>query len=131
MPEENLPHGMLPGSLELAYLGDALYDLAVREALVRRGGKVRDLHRAAVERVCAHAQAEALSRVMDRLTEEEQAVVRRARNAHQSPPKNADRAEYHRATGLEALIGYLYIMGREARMREILDAATGDIDEGR
>ena len=45
-----------------------------------------------------------------------------------SPPKNADRAEYHRATGLEALIGYLYITGHEARMREILDAATGDIE---
>lgn len=131
MAEENLPHGMLPGSLELAYLGDAIYDLAVRASLVRHGGKVRDLHRAAVARVCAHAQAEALSRVADMLTEEEQAVVRRARNAHQSPPKNADRAEYHRATALEALIGYLYITGREARMREILDAAMGDLNEGR
>lgn len=127
---DNLPHGMLPGSLELAYLGDAIYDLAVRESLVRRGGKVRDLHRAAVARVCAAAQAEALTRVENMLTEEEQAVVRRARNAHQTPPKNADRAAYHRATALEALIGYLYIMGREARMREILDAATGDFDEG-
>ncbi len=127
MPEE-FPHGMLPGSLELAYLGDALYDLAVRARLVRRGGKVHDLHKAAVARVCAHAQAEALARLENMLTEEEQAVVRRARNAHQSPPKNADRAEYHRATGLEALIGYLYITGHEARMREILDAATGDIE---
>ena len=121
---------MLPGSLELAYLGDAIYDLAVREALVKRGGKVRDLHRAAVARVCASAQAEALTRVENMLTEEEQAVVRRARNAHQTPPKNADRATYHRATALEALIGYLYIMGRAARMREILDAATGDFNEG-
>jgi ribonuclease-3 family protein len=130
MAEENLPHGMLPGSLELAYLGDAIYDLAVRASLLRRGGKVRDLHKAAVARVCAHAQSEALLRVEGMLSEEERAVVRRARNAHQSPPKNADRAEYHRATALEALIGYLYIMGREARMREILDAATGDFNEG-
>ena len=130
MAEINLPHGMLPGSLELAYLGDAVYDLAVRESLVRRGGKVHDLHRAAVARVCAHAQAEALARVAGMLTEEEAAVVRRARNARQSPPKNADRAEYHRATALEALIGYLYIMGREARMREVLNVAMGDFNEG-
>jgi ribonuclease-3 family protein len=127
---EGFPHGMLPGCLELAYLGDAIYDLAVREALVKRGGHVRDMHRAAVARVCAHAQAQALLRVEGILTEDEQAVVRRGRNAHQSPPKNADRAEYHRATGLEALIGYLYITGRTARMREILDAAMGDFDEG-
>lgn len=121
---------MLPGSLELAYLGDAIYDFRVREALVRRGGKVRDLHREAVAHVCAHAQSQALLRVMDRLTEEERAVVRRARNAHQSPPRNADRAEYHRATALEALIGYLYVTGRTTRMRELLDAAMGDLDEG-
>ena len=55
---------------------------------------------------------------------------KRARNARQSPPKNADRAEYHRATALEALIGYLYIMGREARMREVLNVAMGDFNEG-
>ena len=130
MAEINLPHGMLPGSMELAYLGDAVYDLAVREALMRRGGKVHDLHKAAVARVCAHAQAEALARVAGMLTEEEAAVVKRARNARQSPPKNADRAEYHRATALEALIGYLYIMGREARMREVLNVAMGDFNEG-
>jgi len=61
------------------------------------------------------------------LDEEEQNVVRRARNVHQTPSKNADRAEYHRATALEALIGYLYITGRRDRMSEILDAAIGDI----
>ena len=55
--------GALPGSLELAYLGDSLYDLYVRAALVRAGGHVRDMHRAAVRRVCAHAQAEAFVRI--------------------------------------------------------------------
>lgn len=120
-------HGQLPGSLELAYLGDALYDLRVRETLTRKGGRVRNMHREAISHVCAHAQSEALGRVEGMLDEDEQNVVRRARNAHQSPPKNADRAEYHRATALEALIGYLYITGREARMREILDAAIGEI----
>ena len=120
-------HGQLPGSLELAYLGDALYDLRVRETLTRKGGRVRNMHREAISHVCAHAQSEALGRVEGMLDEDEQNVVRRARNDHQSPPKNADRAEYHRATALEALIGYLYITGREARMREILDAAIGEI----
>ena len=120
-------HGQLPGSLELAYLGDALYDLRVRETLTRKGGRVRNMHREAISHVCAHAQSEALGRVEGMLDEDEQNVVRRARNVHQSPPKNADRAEYHRATALEALIGYLYITGREARMREILDAAIGEI----
>ena len=86
------------------------------------------MHREAVKHVCAHAQAEALSRVEGMLDEEEQGVVRRARNARQTPPRNADRAEYHRATALEALIGFLYITGREARMREILDAAIGDLN---
>ena len=127
MTDTIMDHGQLPGSLELAYLGDALYDLRVRETLTRRGGRVKNMHREAVKYVCAHAQAEALSRVEGMLDEEEQNVVRRARNVHQTPSKNADRAEYHRATALEALIGYLYITGRRDRMSEILDAAIGDI----
>jgi len=120
-------HGQLPGSLELAYLGDALYDLRVRETLTRKGGRVKNMHREAVKHVCARAQSEALGRIEEMLDEDEQNVVRRARNAHQTPSKNADRADYHRATALEALIGYLYITGREARMRQILDAAIGEI----
>ena len=122
----NFEHGSLPGSLELAYLGDALYDLYVREHLIARGGRVRSLHREAVSRVCAHAQSQALERVADALTEAEADVVRRARNAHQSPPRNADPGEYHRATALEALIGYLYVTGQKARMQQILALALPD-----
>ena len=121
---ERFEHGQLPGSLELAFIGDSLYDLHVRRALVLKGGKVRDLHRAAVGHVCAHAQSEAFGRVEPLLTEEELAVARRARNAHQNPPHNADRAEYHRATALEALIGYLSLTDQKARMEEILVAAV-------
>ena len=116
-------HGTLPGSLELAYLGDSLYDLYVREHLIARGGRVRALHRDAVHLVCAHAQSEALSRVEGLLTEAEADVVRRARNAHQSPPKNADPGEYHHATALEALIGWLYVTGQRERMNELLSLA--------
>lgn len=118
--EFHFEHNALPGSLELAYLGDTVYDLYVRSHLVKRGGKVGALHRRAVQYVCAHAQCEALGRLEDALTDEEAAVVRRARNAHQSPPRHADPAEYHRATALEALIGYLYVTGRHERMQELL-----------
>ena len=116
-------HNALPGSLELAYLGDSLYDLYVRERLVARGGRVRALHREAIALVCAHAQSEALERVIDALTDEERDVVRRARNCDQHPPKNADAGEYHRATALEALIGWLYVTGQRERMNEILALA--------
>jgi len=127
--EFKFEHNVLPGSLELAYLGDTVFDLYVRSHLVAKGGRVGRLHRQAVAHVCAHAQCEALGRVEGILTEEELAVVRRARNVHQSPPKNAVPAEYHRATGLEALIGYLYVTGRSARLEEILETALppGDI----
>ena len=70
--------GALPGSLELAYLGDSVYDLYVRARLVREGGHVRDMHRAAVRRVCAHAQAEAFARL---------SVRHRAERAHGGNPK--------------------------------------------
>lgn len=119
-------HGMLPGALELAYLGDTLYDLYVRERLVAGGGRVNALHRRAIALVCAHAQSEALARIEQALTEDEQAVVRRARNTRQSPPRNADAAEYHRATALEALIGWLYVTGQRERMNALLAAALPD-----
>lgn len=121
--EFSFEHNMLPGSLELAYLGDTIYDLYVRSCLVQKGGKVQKLHRQAVTMVCAHAQSEALGRIEDILTDEEADVVRRARNAHQNPPKHADPAEYHRATGLEALIGCLYVTGRQKRMDELIRKA--------
>lgn len=120
-------HNMQPGSLELAYLGDTIYDLYVRRALVLRGGKVQSLHREAVAHVCAHAQSEALGRIEDDLTEAEIAVVRRARNAHQNPPKNASPAEYHRATAFEALIGWLYLNDEHARVDALLRRALEDL----
>ena len=130
----NFEHGSLPGSLELAYLGDCLYDLYVREHLIARGGRVGDMHRQAIRLVCAHAQSEALGRIEHELTEAEAGVVRRARNASQKPPKNADAGEYHRATALEALIGYLYLSDQHARMDELIRKAlpeenTEDVHE--
>ena len=123
MDRDAFHQGQLPGSLELAYLGDTLWDLMVRSRLVKKGGRMKELHRAAVKQVCAKAQSEALERIEAMLTEEEAAVVRRARNARQSPTKNADPGEYHRATALEALVGWLYLTGQRARMEELMNAA--------
>ena len=113
-------HGALPGSLELAYLGDTIYDLYVRARLVCAGGHVRQMHREAVKIVCAQAQARAFRRIEDQLTDREREVARRARNAHQSPTRNANPAEYHLATALEALTGYLFVTGQQARMEALL-----------
>ena len=123
MERDGFPHGQAPGSLELAYLGDTLWDLMVRTRLVKKGGRMKELHRAAVKRVCAKAQSEALARIEELLTEEEADVVRRARNAKQTPPRNADPGDYHRATALEALVGWLYLTGQTARMDELMNAA--------
>ena len=119
-------HNSIPGSLELAYLGDAVYDLYVRRELVKKGGRVQKMHREAITRVCASAQSEALGRIENDLTEAEAGVVRRARNAKQSVPKSATPGEYHRATAFEALLGFLYLLGRHDRLEEILTTANPD-----
>ena len=116
-------NNQMPGSLELAYLGDTIYDLFVRTRLVQHGGKMKQLHRQAVDVVCNHGQSEALRVIEPLLNDEEQDVVRRARNCKQHPPRNADPAEYQRATALEALIGYLYLTEQHARMDELLRKA--------
>ena len=117
-------HGQLPGALELALVGDSVYDLYVRSSLVKKGGRVKDIHRNAVKHVNAHAQAMALDRIEDELTEDEAGVVRRARNAKQTPTKNADAGDYHKATALEALFGYLYLTGQTERLNRFLALCT-------
>ena len=81
---------------------------------------MRELHRRAVAHVNAHAQARAFAAVEPLLTEEEADVARRGRNAHSRPPKNQDPGDYARATALEALCGYLYLMGRNERLDELM-----------
>ena len=119
-------HNSLPGSLELAFMGDTIYDLYVRRSIVRRGGRVQNMHKEAVALVCNRAQAEALGRIESELTEAEAAVVRRARNAHQNPPRNANPADYHRATSIEALMGYLYLTGQQDRLDYLMGIALPD-----
>lgn len=111
--------------LTLAFLGDGIYELFVREYLVSRGScPVKKLHSRAVEMVRCEAQARVLYEILlPGLSEEEQAVVMRGRNAHVGHvPKNADVADYHAATALETLFGYLYLKGELLRLRELFTA---------
>lgn len=106
--------------LTLAFLGDSVYEILVREAIVREANTpVRKLHSAKIRLVCAAFQAKAAERLMVSFTEEELAVYHRGRNAGGSPSKNADPADYRRATGLEAVFGYLQLMGQNNRIDEL------------
>lgn len=109
-------------ALQMAYIGDTVYDLYVRTVLLCScDAGVHALHKAASEKVRARAQSDALARIESMLTEEEKDVVRRGRNAKsRSVPKNADPGDYSRATAMEALIGYLYLSGKEDRLRDIM-----------
>lgn len=105
----------------LAFVGDAVYTLWVRTKLSLAGGTdANELNRRASELVSAHGQSGTLERVLPLLTEEEEAVFRRGRNAKKSTKsKNATVGEYVRSTGFEALIGYLYLTGQNARIEEL------------
>lgn len=108
--------------LTLAYIGDAVYELIVRSVVVQRSNRSADaLHRKSVSYVCAQTQAAMVEALADMLTEEETAVYKRGRNAKTySKAKNASMAEYHRATGFEALAGYLYLTGQMDRLLELI-----------
>ncbi|PKM73827.1 MAG: ribonuclease III [Firmicutes bacterium HGW-Firmicutes-16] len=114
--------------LGLAHIGDAVYELLIRTWLCTQGRTTsKGLHYETVSYVRAPAQAKALARIMDKLTEEELAVFKRGRNAKvNSVPKNADISEYHSATGLETLFGYLYLKGERDRIDELFALIVED-----
>lgn len=108
----------------LAYLGDAVLELLVRKRLVLSGGKLGDINKIADGYVRAGAQSKAADKLASVLTDEETAVYKRGKNVHHnSIPKNATEKEYKKATGLEALFGYLYLKGETERIEELLDIA--------
>lgn len=113
------PNSLSP--LNLAYIGDCVYDMLVREHLVSEANRpVNDLHRECIKFVSAKAQTEAFDKIKDVLTEEEENVFRRGRNAKTGHvPKSASQGEYHIATGVEALFGYLYLTENAARIKEL------------
>lgn len=108
-------------SLTLAFVGDTVYELLVREYLLTKGlRKVGDLNKDKVSMVCCSAQTKAFEKIIELLTEEEEAVFKRGRNVQvNSVPKNSTLKDYHTATGLEALFGYLYLCDRVERVREL------------
>ena len=118
-----LPPDQIRGisTIGLAHMGDAVYELLVRTWLCAHGKATgKGLHRATVALVCAPKQAELAQRILPLLTEEEQAVFRRGRNANvHSIPTHASRAQYAEATALEALLGWLYLRGQKARINEL------------
>lgn len=111
-------------SIGLAHLGDAVYELLVRSWLCAHGRATgKGLHRAAVELVCAPAQAARAERILPMLTGEELAVFKRGRNAHvHTVPHSASRSDYLKATALECLLGYLYLHGRRERINALFAA---------
>ncbi len=116
--------------LTLAFLGDCVFDLVIRTILVERGNRsVNVLHRQKSGLVKASAQAAMAERLESLFTEEEKAVYKRGRNAKSvTMPKHAQVADYRKATGLEALVGYLYLLGRTGRILELLREGTGCLE---
>lgn len=104
--------------LQLAYLGDSVWDLLIRSRLLYAGRNVHNMHRAATGCVNAAAQAQALERMTPLLSPEEAEIARRGRNVHarHPAPRHQDPADYQAATALEALVGFLYVTGQEERL---------------
>ena len=114
--------------LVLAYVGDAVYELYVRKHITKDNNiQVDKLHKKAVSVVKSSAQAKSYHLIENMLTEEEVAVFKRGRNAKSSVPKNSDMSEYKTATGLEALIGYIYLKGDINRLDEIMNLILSEI----
>ena len=114
--------------LALAHVGDAVFDLLVRTRLCLDGRLTAgDLHRETVRYVSAVAQAATAKKLLPLLDQREEGVYRRGRNAHShAAPKGATPMEYHAATGLEALFGWLYLRGEKARIEELFSHLMED-----
>lgn len=121
-----LPHLLNP--VVLAYIGDAVFELMVRQFLVSLPNhKPHHLHKEATLFVSAKAQKSLLEKWMPLLSEEEADMVRRGRNTKSgTPPKNADPGDYRHATALECLVGYLYYTKRNSRLQQLMEVAFED-----
>ncbi|MCM1327328.1 MAG: ribonuclease III [Bacteroidales bacterium] len=108
--------------LTLAYIGDGVYELVIRTVIVERANRSNnDLHKKTIKYVNAGTQAKIAEALSERFTEEEEAVYKRGRNAKSATTaKNASLGDYKKATGLEALLGYLYLTDRMPRVLELI-----------
>lgn len=120
----NLPHRDIRSysPLALAYIGDAVYDLLIRTEVVANGNcQVNKYHKQVSSIVKAEAQSQLVHCILEDLTEEEKKIYKRGRNANSyTKARNASMGEYHRATGFEALLGYLYLTEQYTRITELL-----------
>ncbi len=116
--------------LGLAHIGDGVYELLTRTMLCSDGNKkVTELHKKSVAIVNAPAQAAAMERLLPHLTADELAIYKRGRNAKvNSVPQKADIGQYHAATGLEALFGWLYLQGRTERINDLYSVCVEETD---
>lgn len=116
--------------LTFAYIGDAIYDLVIRTVVVERANQsANNLHKKTVRYVNARVQAKMIEALESELTEDEVAVYHRGRNAKSyTSAKNASIIEYRKATGLEALCGYLYLTGQQERLLRLVHEAIEKID---
>lgn len=126
------PARLLP-PLALAYIGDAVFEVAVRQHVMSRANlRPHHLHRESTRYVSAKAQAQLLALLEPQLTEDERTIVRQGRNAKSGTiPKNADVLEYRHATAFESLVGYLYYTGAHDRLRQLVAQGFAHLDSGR
>ncbi len=124
LPEE----AALLNPLQLAYIGDAVWEILIRQSLTLRGFNVHHMHNECIRRVNAGAQARAMALILGELTDAEADVARRGRNAHarHPAPRNQHPADYAEATAFEAVLGYLYLTDQQARLRELSDRLLAD-----
>ena len=122
----------LTNPVVLAFLGDAVYSLWVREQLVQSGeGKAAEFQRAAARLESARGQSAYLEKILPLFTPTEEEIYRRARNAKKATKsKNADAGEYNRSTGFEAVLGYLHLIGDTARIEELLSYTDKELLKG-
>lgn len=115
--------------LTLAYIGDSIYDLMIKTLVINEGNKqVQKLHKETSSYVQASAQSKMMRVLQEELTDEERAVYKRGRNAKSvSPAKNQSLSDYRRATGFEALIGYLYLQKEWKRMTDLIKMGLDSI----
>ena len=108
--------------LQLAYIGDAVYELLVRTYILDKGLNVNQIHKKATKYVKANAQSEIIHYIEEYLTEEEKGIVKRGRNAKtNTSPKNSSMIDYKYATGFESLFGYLYLSEQINRISKLFD----------
>lgn len=130
-PVEEKEAGLM-NILQLAYIGDAVWELFIRNSLIRRGMNVHHMHSECIRYVSARAQASFIRMISDFLTLDETELVRRGRNAHahHPTPKNQSPEDYSLATAFEVLIGYLHLTGKDERIAEFANIILGGNENG-